>query len=115
MAKKKGKGKSKSAAAKSKAGKQRAKAPVSQAAAIQSPEPAAAATEPPIAAPTEQQQITAEAKPIVDAVPADGPFHKRYAGEIILGGLVCYVILLVLATISELFDLGWFRFDWLIR
>lgn len=53
------------------------------------------------------------------AVAAEGdlagkPFYKRYSGEILLAVLAIYVILLGLATISELLDLGWFKFDWLI-
>lgn len=45
---------------------------------------------------------------------AEKPFYKKYSGEILLAILAIYVILLGLATISELFDLGWFKFDWLI-
>lgn len=42
------------------------------------------------------------------------PFYKKYSGEILLAILAIYVILLGFATVSELFELGWFKFDWLI-
>ena len=42
---------------------------------------------------------------------SDFPFFRKYKGQIGLTILILYVIVLGLATISEVFELGWF--DWL--
>lgn len=42
---------------------------------------------------------------------SDFPFFRKYKAEIGLTLLIIYVIVLGLATISEIFEIGWF--DWL--
>ncbi|UCD85501.1 MAG: hypothetical protein JSU92_04735 [Deltaproteobacteria bacterium] len=40
-------------------------------------------------------------------------FWEKYKGEIGLGILILYVILLALATIDDGMELGWFNWGWI--